>query len=66
MSKTNKKSSKLWWLTPLILCLFIGTILTLVLCFIFNIRYKSVDENVENGISCWLTAKFLHRWCLEK
>lgn len=31
----------------MILCLFIGTILTLVLCFIFNIRYKSVDENVE-------------------
>lgn len=47
MSKTNKKSSKLWWLTPLILFLFISTILTLVLCFIFNIRYKSVDENVE-------------------
>lgn len=47
MSKTNKKSSKLWWLTPLILYLFISTILTLVLCFIFNIRYKSVDENVE-------------------
>lgn len=47
MSKTTKKSSKLWWLTPLILCLFIGTILTLVLCFIFNIRYKSVEENVE-------------------
>lgn len=47
MSKTNKKSSKLWWLTPLILYLFISTVLTLVLCFIFNIRYKSVDENVE-------------------
>lgn len=47
MSKTNKKSSKLWWLTPLILYLFISTTLTLVLCFIFNIRYKSVDENVE-------------------
>lgn len=47
MSKTNKKSSKLWWLTPLILYLFISMDLTLVLCFIFNIRYKSVDENVE-------------------
>ena len=47
MSKTNKKSSKLWWLTPLILFLFISTILTLVLCFSFNIRYKFVDENVE-------------------
>lgn len=46
MIKKSKRSGKLWWLTPLILCLAVGVTLALVLCDTYYVRYKNVDENV--------------------